>query len=136
MKIDKTVGTVGISLNTGRLDSNLREAQKKLNMQIVIDCDPFIPSQQGQLRGSVGYPEGLYGREIAYDAPHAHFQYEGELYLAANGSSWAKKDEQKFPAGTPLEYHAPGTTDHWFDVAKEQNMNQWIDLVKRTAGKG
>ena len=112
------------------------EAQKKLNMQIVADCNPYIPFQQGALRGSVRYPEGIYGHEIAWDTPYAHYQYEGELYLAANGSSWAHKFEQKFPSGKRLEQHAAGTADHWFEKAKEQNLNRWVDLVKRTAGKG
>lgn len=30
------------------------------------DCEPFVPFSQGGLRGSVEYPEGLYGGEISY----------------------------------------------------------------------
>ena len=133
--MNKTVGNVGIRLNSGRIDRNIREAQKKLNMQVTADCEPFTPFQQGALRGSQYYPQGIYGGEIAWNTPYAHYQYEGELYLTEDGRSFANKYERKYPTGIALEQHADGTTDHWFEKAKEQNLNQWVDLVKRTAGK-
>lgn len=136
MKINTHVGSVGISIDTSRLEKNIGEAQRLLNMQIVADCDPLIPFQQGALRNSVNYPQGINGGEIEWNTPYAHYQYEGELYLAENGSSWAKKYEKKYPAGEPLNYHTEGTGDHWFETAKEQHKEEWIRLVKETAGKG
>ena len=53
MKYDKTVGCVDIHIDTSRIDNNIRNAQKVLNMQVVADCDEYIPMQQGALRGSV-----------------------------------------------------------------------------------
>lgn len=135
MRIDKVVGGVGIKLDTSRLDKNIREAQRRLNEQIVADCDPYIPFQQGALRGSVRFPEGPYGGQIEWNTPYAHYQYHGELYLTEDGRSYADKYEQKFPTRKPLEQHMPGTTDKWFEEAKLRNKEQWIDLVKRTAGK-
>lgn len=135
MKYNKMVGNISINLNTDRFDRNIREAQKLLNMQVVADCDPYIPFQQGALRGSQRYPEGMYGGEISWDTPYAHYQYEGELYLTEDGRSFANKNERKFPTGISLEQHTPGTTDHWFERAKGLHKQEWIDLVKRTAGK-
>lgn len=135
MKYEKVVGNVEINLNTDRFDKNIREAQKMLNMQVVADCEPFIPFQQGGLRGSQRYPEGIYGGEIAWDTPYAHYQYEGELYLTEDGRSWANRGERKYPTGIPLMQHTPGTSDHWFDKAKDAHKNDWVDLVKKTAGK-
>lgn len=139
MQYDKTVGNVNIKVNTTRLDRNTMEAQKLLNIQVVEDSNNLIPFQQGASRGSVRYPEGLYGGVISWgkkDTPYAHYQYEGELYLTKDGRSYAHKGEQKYPTGIPLIQHAAGTTDHWFEHAKEQNLKHWIDLVRRTAGKG
>ena len=135
MKINKVVGSVGIKLNTDRLDKNIMEAQKKLNMQVVADCDAFIPFRQGALRNSQYYPDGIYGRWIAWSAPHAHYQHEGELYLTEDGRSFSNKNERKYPTGLPLNYHTPGTSDHWFEKAKEGHKKEWVDLVKQTAGK-
>ena len=136
MKYDKTVGCVDIHIDTKRIDNNIHNAQKALNMQVVADCDEYIPMQQGALRGSVSYPDGIYGGEIAWNTPYAHYQYMGELYLTEDGRSFAFRGERKYPTGLPLQQHHPGTADHWFDRAKQAHCEQWIDLVKREVGKG
>lgn len=135
MKINTHIGSVDINIDTSRLDKNIREAQKLLNEQIVADCDPLIPFQQGALRNSVNYPQGIDGGEIEWNTPYAHYQYEGELYLTEGGSSFAKKYEKKYPTGKPLNYHTGGTGSQWFETAKEQHKEEWIRLVKETAGK-
>lgn len=142
MRINSHVGSVDIKIDTKRIDNNIRTAQKLLNMQIVADCDPLIPFQQGALRNSVNYPQGIYGGEIEYNTPYAHYQHEGEVY----GPNIPIYDDEghltgywsppkKKPTGRKLQYHTPGTTDHFFEKAKEQHGKDWIDLVKRTAGK-
>ena len=136
MKYDKTVGCVDIHIDTSRIDNNIRNAQKALNMQVIADCDEYIPMQQGALRGSVNYPDGIYGGEIAWNTPYAHYQYMGELYLTEDGRSFAFRGERKYPTGLPLQQHHPGTADHWFERAKQAHCEQWIDLVKREVGKG
>lgn len=139
MKINTHAGSVDIKIDTKRIDRNLKEAQKLLNMAVKNDCEPLVPHLNGALRNSAEFPGGIYGGILQYGgqfAPYAHYQYAGELYLAENGSSWARKYEKKFPAGKPLQYHEPGTTDRWFEKAKEKHKEEWIDLVKREVGKG
>ena len=80
MKLHSYVGGVEINIDTKRIDENLREAQKLLNLQIVKDSEQFVPFSQGALRSSVEYPEGLYGGEISYNTPYAHYLYEGTVY--------------------------------------------------------
>lgn len=138
MNFKETVGGINIQLNTDRIDGNIRKAQKLLNEQISEDCKPLIPRQQGALANSVNYPEGIYGGELSWNTPYAHYQYEGELYLTEDGRSWANQNERKYPAKPKrmLNYHMQGTSDHWFEKAKEQKGKHWVELVKRTAGKG
>ncbi len=143
MKLDTTVGNVvDIHIDTSRLDRNIKEAQRLLNMQIVADCDPLVPFQQGALRNSVDYPEGVYGGEVAWNTPYAHYQYIGEVY----GQNIPVYDgdgnltgyfftPKKSPTGRPLKYHTSGTTDHWFDKAKERHGDEWLKLVKDTIGE-
>ena len=142
MKINTHVGNVDIKIDTSRIDKNVKEAQKLLNMQIVADCDPLIPFQQGALRNSVNYPEGIYGGEIEWNTPYAHYQYEGEVYgpnipiYDAQGSLtgfWSPPNKK--PTGRPIHYHTDGTTDHWFEKSKEKNLQSWVDLVRKTVGK-
>lgn len=142
MRINNTVGNVSIKIDTSRIDKNIREAQKLLNLAVIGDCDPLIPFQQGALRNSVNYPQGIYGGEIEYNTPYAHYQYEGIVYgpnipikdAEGNITGWWSPPK-KNPTGRKLQYHTPGTTDHFFEKAKEQHGKDWINLVRRTAGK-
>lgn len=142
MKLNTHIGSVDIKIDTKRIDENIRTAQRLLNEQIVADCDPLIPFQQGALRNSVNYPQGIYGGEIEYNTPYAAYQYRGEIY----GPSYPKKDSngniigwysppKKYPTGRPITYHHPGTGKEWFETAKQQNLQSWVKLVKETAGK-
>lgn len=137
MLYKSTVGSVDIHITTKRMEKNLRNAQKLLNTQIVADCDLYIPFQQGDLRGSVRYPDGIYGGVIEYNTPYAHYQYVGMLRTDEDGRVIVGKDEIKpILTKTPLVQHEPGSTDHWFDAAKQAHGSQWLDLVRREAGKG
>lgn len=147
MRIRQHIGNVDINIDTKRIDCNMKEAQKLLNIQVVADCEPLIPFQQGALRGSVDYPDGIYRGTIqwggdAVGVPYAHYQYMGEVYgpnipiRDAEGNItgyWSPP--KKHPTGRQLQYHTAGTGDHWFEKAKEQHKQEWIDLVKRIAGK-
>ena len=95
----------------------------------------MILFQQGALRNSVNYPQGVYGGEIEYNTPYAHYQYYGELYLTSSGSSFAQKGEKKYASGQLLVQHHPGTTARWFEVAKAKHGKEWVDLVKKTVIK-
>lgn len=132
MKYNKTVGCVSIHIDTKRIDDNVRRAQDILDQQVLNDMIPYIPFQQGAMRGATQIIEpGL----ISTNTPYAHYQYTGELHLAENGSSWAHKGERKYPAGRPLHYSTADTGDHWFERAKQEHGEQWIDLAKREMGK-
>lgn len=142
MKLNTHVGSVDIHIDTKRIDRNLMEAQKLLNMQVVADCDPLIPFQQGALRNSVNYPQGIYGGEIDWDAPYAHYQYRKIVYGpnipirdSAGNITGYYSPPKKYPTGRPLHYHTEGTGDHWFEKAKAQHKDDWIRLVKETAGR-
>lgn len=144
MRINSHIGNVDIKIDTSRIDKNLKECQKLLNMQIVADCNPLIPFQQGALRNSVNYPQGIYGGEIEYNTPYAHYQYQSVVYSPnipikdseGNITGWfSPPGQKKQPTGRTLQYHTPGTTGKWFEVAKERNLQSWVRLVKETAGK-
>ncbi len=142
MRINRHVGSVDIKIDTKRIDKNLAECQKLLNMQVVADCAPLIPFQQGALRNSVNYPNGVYGGEIEWNTPYAHYLYQGEVYgpnipikdSDGNITGWYSPPNKR-PTGRPLHYHTEGTGDHWFEKSKEKNLQSWVKLVKETVGK-
>lgn len=133
-------GNVDISIDLKSCSlKRIQEAQSKLNQQIVADCTPLIPYQQGALRNSVRYPQGISGGEISWNTPYAHYQYEGVLY----GPSYPIKDAMgnltgfysppnKYPTGRALQYSNPGTGSKWFERAKTAHKDDWIKLVGDT----
>lgn len=142
MRINNTVGNVSIKIDTSRIDKNIREAQKLLNLAIVGDCEQFVPFQQGELRSSVTFPDGVYGGVIEYNTPYAHLLYVGRVYgpnipikdSAGNITGWYSPPK-KHPTGKEIQYHTPGTGKEWFEEGKRVYGDDWIRLVKRTAGK-
>lgn len=132
MKVNIGSGGNNFQFDSRRMDQNLKRAQKKLDMQILGDTLPFVPFLQGELRSSGHIVEpGI----IQWDGPYAHYQYTGDVYLTEDGRSWANQYEKKYPTGTPIKYHEPGTEDHWFEKAKAQHYMSWVDLVQKEVGK-
>lgn len=130
-------------LSSGRIDKNLRLAQKWLTQQVANDCDEFIPFRNGGLRSSLTFPEGLEGGILEYNTPYAHYQYMGEVYVNPryNASGYQTADGvwhgwkgPKVPSGRHLKYYEPNTGDHWFDKARQKYGNDWINGVRRIVG--
>lgn len=142
VRINNTVGNVSIKIDTSRIEKNIREAQKLLNLAIVGDCEQFVPFQQGALRSSVTFPDGVYGGVIEYNTPYAHLLYVGRVYgpnipikdSAGNITGWYSPPK-KHPTGKEIQYHTPGTGKEWFEEGKRVHGDDWLRLVKRTAGK-
>lgn len=143
MKIDTTVGNVGIKLNTDRLDRNFVNAQRELNFAVMKDTDDFVPKKEGFLRRSAWFPEGETGGVLEYNTPYAHLLYVGEKYGPnipiydedGNITGWWSPPK-KHPTGEQLEYHEKGTGKEWFERSKEKNLQSWIQTVKNEIGKG
>lgn len=134
------VGSVRIDLGTlDLIEKNSKEAQKRLNMQVVADMEPLVPFRQGALRGSVRYPDGIYGTYIEYATPYARYMYFGKVMkpnipikdLEGNVVGWWSPPN-KYLSNQDIVYHTPGTQALWFEEAKAQHLSEWEELVKKT----
>lgn len=138
MKINTTVGSVNIKIDTKRIDKNLRNAQAALNTAIRDDCEPLVPHLNGGLRGSFRFGNGdIHSGFVEWTAPYSHFQYVGFVRTDERGRVFVGKEEEK-PVLTnrPLHYGEPGATSEWFEVAKKNNLEKWKKIVKDEVGKG
>lgn len=94
------------------------------NSRLQAYCGPYVPFRDGNLAQDVTITEEC----VTYNREYAHYMHEGELYLAPNGSSWAKSGEKKNPSGKPLSYTKdvhPLATSKWeraMAVAKGQQL--------------
>ena len=146
MRINKTIGNVDIKLDTKRIDRNVKEAQKLLNLAVRTDCEPLVPLLNGQLRRSANFPEGVYGGVLEYNTPYAMYQYRGEIYgpnipikdSSGNITGWCSpKGKAKHPTGRKMSnYSQSGTGPEWFSKAKERHGDKWLRLVREEVGKG
>ncbi len=146
MRIRQHIGNVDIKLDTKRIDRNMMEAQKLLNLAVRTDCEPLVPLLNGQLRRSANFPEGVYGGVLEYNTPYAHYQYVGEVYgpnipikdSEGNITGWYSPPGQaKHPTGRKMvNYSKSGTGPEWFSRAKEMHGDKWLRLVREEAGKG
>lgn len=140
MKTNKHIGSVDIKIDTSRIEGNLIEAQRLLTEQVLADCTPLVPFRQGALQSSASI--GVNADEIMWNTPYAHYLYEGKVYgpnipiydkITGELTGFCSPPSKK-PTGKQLEYHHLGATDHWFEEAKEQHIDDWIKLVKETVG--
>lgn len=92
--------------------------------------EPWVPMDEGPL--SQGYE--VTRDYVRYKEEYAHYMYMGELYLAENGSSWAKEGEKKHPTGRPLKYgkekHSLATKE-WDKVAMQTEIDRFAEYVKK-----
>lgn len=138
MKINTHIGSVDIKVDTSRIDRNLRNAQKVLNIAVGNDCKPLVPFLNGGLQRSFCYGDGdVHSGYVEWNAPYAHFQYIGYVRTDENGRVVVeRKKEKPILTDRPLQYGEPGTTDHWFEKAKELHQDEWIKAVRDEVGKG
>ena len=70
---------------------------------------------------------------IEVQAPYAHYQNTGILYLTKDGRSWAHKNEPKYPTGKSLNYHdSPNRGAHFV----ERTLTEHFDDILKEAKKG
>lgn len=124
-------GHVRIRINTKRLKGDLRNAQARLDQRIINDCEPLVPQQGGNLRGSVINNTVLGEGRIVWAEPYAHYMYEGKAMVGVDSrSAYAKEGEPKEYNGKTLNYHKSGTGPKWFEIAKKRYLKRWIKLMK------
>jgi hypothetical protein len=79
------------------------------------------------------------GTVVAAAPPFGRFLYEGKVMIdPVINSPWARKGAKKVVTDKDLNYNKshPNVTDHWFDTAKENHIDAWVENFKKNAGGG
>lgn len=129
---------VDIQVDMSRMEDNFNKAQFALDSAIMTSMEPFMPMQSGQFiavtKGMSAAVAGT-GQVVAAAPPSGRFLYEGKTMVGIKSrSAWAKKGEKKVVSGGNLTYTRGGPK--WFDKAKAKDGDNWVHLVKKTAGGG
>lgn len=136
-------GDIKINLNLDRFSKQFQEAQYELDGNVMNSMIPFMPHNNGLFEDATrSASAAIQGSGAVYAAygPFGRFLYEGKVMVGEeSGSPFAKKGEKKVVTDRPLRFsknHHPEATDHWFDPAKEKDLDKWIKQAKKTAGGG
>lgn len=125
---------IDVKINTAKLAKEFEALKNDDVMYEIHDlfskmCDPYVPMYTGVLSKTVTVTKD----SVTYEQPYAHYQYTGELYLAPNGSAWAKKDEEKYPSGIPLQYSKEEhelASKEWDKAMMRDNGDVFLNAVK------
>lgn len=131
---------VRIELNLDRLENNFNRAQYALDSAVMTSMEPLMPMDTGHfinVTKAMSAAMAGTGKVVAAAPPQGRFLYEGKVMVGERSrSAWAKKAEKKVVTKFNLKYSRPGAKPHWFDEAKKKDGDNWVDLVKETAGGG
>lgn len=136
MRIRQHIGNVDIHIDTKRIDKNLKNAQQKLDEDVLRDTNYyFSKGGTGYLRGSGHVVDG--GGEVEWTAPYSHFQYVGFVRTDENGRVFVGKDEEKpILTNRPLKYREPSAEREPFEAAKRDHKEEWLADVRKEMDKG
>lgn len=102
--------------------------------------DKYVPAKNLVLAQEVSlYEEDDIGI-VEYRSPHAHYQWEGELYVSSiTKSPFASKGEHKVPAGIPLKqsgFKHPLATSHWEKAMWTADGDKVVNAVQKYIDRG
>ena len=132
-----------MNIDLSRFEAQYRRAQFALDSQVMIDMQPYMPMVTGTfINVTKAMSASLAGSGIVVAAapPMGRFLYEGKVMVdPETNSPWARKGAKKVVTEKDLQYNKnahPKATDHWFEKAKEEHLDEWVELTKRIAGGG
>lgn len=132
-----------LKLDLSRFDEQLEKAQYALDSMVMTSMVPYMPMQTGtfiNVTRAMSQSIAGSGKVVAAAPPMGRFLYEGKVMVGERTkSAFAAKGERKEVIEKPINYsrHAnPNVTDHWFDTAKKNHVQEWIKKTKKIAGGG
>lgn len=101
--------------------------QKVIDSAFMGYIDPYMPADSFQMINSMYSSTKVGSGEININAPHAHYQHEGEKYVdpkynigafhdPVSGRYWSRPGIKKVPSGEKLNYHGGANRgDHFIE---------------------
>lgn len=142
---------IDIKLDMSRVENNFNKAQSALDSAVMTSMVPLMPMDTGQFinttRGMSAAKVGS-GEVVAAAPPTGRYLYMGKVMVdSATGKGPMKITDKyggeslRFREGAKLKatsrnlsYSRQGAKARWFDEAKKKDGDNWINMVKKTAG--
>ena len=134
---------IRMEIDLDRFERQYNKAQFGLDSMVMTDMVPYMPMQTGtfiNVTKAMSAALAGSGLVVAAAPPMGRFLYEGKVMVdPETNSPWARKGAKKVVTERDLQYSKnahPKATDHWFDAAKKEHGEEWVNYVKRVAGGG
>lgn len=132
-----------MNIDLSRFERQFQRAQFKLDSVVMTDMQPYMPMITGtfiNVTKAMSASLAGSGTVVAAAPPMGRFLYEGKVMVdPQTNSPWARPGARKVVTNKDIDYNKnahPLATDHWFDAAKLQYLDEWVELTKRIAGGG
>lgn len=116
--------------------------QRFLDQKIISDCTPYVPASPDRtLEFSAQVTTEIGSGLIIYNTPYARYQYYGKVMTDELGRTWVGAGEKKpiIHDDWPLTYDTaqnPLAGSYWFERAKADHLNEWLDEARRVMIQG
>ena len=134
---------IRMEIDLDRFERQYSKAQFGLDSMVMTDMVPYMPMQSGtfiNVTKAMSAALAGSGKVVAAAPPMGRFLYEGKVMVdPETNSPWARKGAKKVVTDRDLQYNKnahPKATDHWFDTAKKEHGEEWVNYVKKVAGGG
>ena len=142
---------IKVKIKTSKYNKKLKTAQTHLEMMIAEDIKPYMPMVTGNfIQRTQAYNGALLGTGVVMiaPAPFGRYLYEGKVMVDSVTGKGARPIKLKtgeviyrHRAGStlvatnrPLKYSRAGATDHWYERAKADNWDRWMDVIENDVG--
>lgn len=134
---------INMNIDLDRFERQYNKAQFGLDSMVMTDMVPYMPMQTGtfiNVTKAMSAALAGSGLVVAAAPPMGRFLYEGKVMVdPETNSPWARKGAKKIVTEKDLQYNKnahPKATDHWFEAAKKEHSEEWIEYVKSVSGGG
>ena len=132
--------TIELEVDLSRFNKQYGKAQYVLDSAVMKDMTPYMPQRTGvfiDVTKAMSAAIAGSGTVIAAAPPMGRFLYEGKVMVdEKTGSPWARPGAKKVVTDRDLDYSNPRATPHWYDTAKKNHGESWVNTVKKIAGGG
>ena len=144
--------TAELDLELERFDWQYTRAQTLLDEMVLRDMEPYMPKETGtfiNVTQAMSRAIAGSGKVIAAAPPYGRFLYEGKTMVdELTGSTYARKGAKKvlvsqFSGKTNAKENLDfskskntAATAKWFETAKQNHGDMWINKIKKMAGGG
>lgn len=144
-------GGLRVEIDLRPYGERFAQAQQWLGDRVLEDCKACMPLLTGSLQQRSHTEDG--GRRVVFPGPYARYQYMGKVMVDSKTGKGPRKIPTeaggyvlRFRKGAeleatdkPLKYSNPQAKAKWFEHAKQQNKQFWMEgvaeILKNPGGK-